>query len=73
MFTIEQYWPFMTNSNTIHTAKTAIPIQYQLKLLILVYETWIIEYLDIGRPWKMGSGLKQIYSSVNIEIFRGFA
>jgi hypothetical protein len=28
--TVEQYWPFRTNTNTntIHTAKTAIPIQF---------------------------------------------
>ena len=53
--TDEKYWHVRTNTNTntVHTAKTAIPIQYQLKLHIFVYETWLIKCLDIVRDWKM--------------------
>ena len=40
-------------------------MQYYLKLLLSVYGSWIIECLDFGRAWKIGSGSKQVYSSVN--------
>ena len=55
--TVEQYWPFRTNTNTIHIAKRAIPIQFQyqynqLKLQILTYESWVFEGLVIETAWK---------------------
>ena len=48
--TVEQYWPLGPIPIPLqYTPKTAfpIPIQYQLKLVIFVYETLIIECLDI--------------------------
>ena len=43
--TVEQYWPFRTNTNTIHPAKTAIPRQYSLLWNILSIVRTVSEWL----------------------------